>query len=178
MRAFTYRHLHFLYSLKSQTKAYLCTFLGNLPWLLQHIGPFLTCMGPSAVQLLSLTLVIPDCRFVSPLKHRPGLHMLPAHLNTCSRHPLFSSTLSFFFCASVTLVIFFPFVLRFADVFGNLKVRKRLDLKPSSPDALYALERFSPNWIKAIMWVTEELYKHCFNGCSYSAVGQWLKFFW
>lgn len=104
--------------------------------------------------------------------------MLPVRLNTCSRHPPFRPTLSFFYFAFVTLVISIPFVLRFADVFANLKVRKRLDLKCSSPDALCALAWFSPNLIKAIMRVREELYKHCFNRCSYSAVTQWKNFFW
>lgn len=175
MWAFTYRHLHFLYSLKNQTKAYLCTVLGNLPS--STLGPFLTCTGNFTVQLLSIT---------RPTSQQPACVTPQAH----ARPPRAASTFKYtqpapcsgLHCLSSFVpelhLSFFPFVLCFADVFGNLKVRKRLDLKPSSPDALYALARFSPNWIKAIMWVREELYKHCFNRCSYSSVGQWKNFSW
>lgn len=175
MWAFTYRHLHFLYSLRSQTKAYLCPLLGNLPWSFQGLFNLHEPLHCPTLASTTCASQLPVC--VSPQRPAPGFLVLPARLNSCSLHPPFRPTLSFFHFACYTCH-FPPFVLCFADVFRNQTVRKRLDLKCSPPEAFYALAWFSPNWIKAIMRVREELYKHCFNRCSYSAVRQWKNVSW
>lgn len=73
MGAFTYRHLHFLYSLKSQTKAYLCTVLGNLPWSFQDIWGLFNLHEP----LHCPTLVSNTWRTLNTLCHPSKAHTSP-----------------------------------------------------------------------------------------------------
>lgn len=74
MLAFTLQTSTFPYSLKSQTKAYLCKVLGNLPWSVQHIGACLTFTR--APQLSN-----------SSLQHLWPLRSPPASPSTCQRQP-------------------------------------------------------------------------------------------
>lgn len=157
MSAFTYRHLHF-HSLRSQTKAYLCEVLGNLPSSFQHIG---ACLTFTRAPLLSN----------SRLQHLWPLNSLSVSPSTCQRQPATDcqhiripaagfgvSVHCLRKCPSLTVPLF---RWRFFDALGNLTVHTGLHLKQSSPDAviqnifqlpaLYALTRYSSNAIKAIM---------------------------
>lgn len=78
----------FPYSLKSQTKAYLCEVLGNLPSSFQHIGACLTFTWAPPLSKSCLQHLWPlNSLSVSPSTRQRQLGpVLPARWSTCSRH--------------------------------------------------------------------------------------------
>lgn len=175
--AFTYRHTDIDISLQSaaftqwsQTKAYLCKGLGNLPSSFQHIGSCLTfTWAPLPSQLPSPTPVASQqsvCVTLHP--PAPARRGLPTHSNTCSPARWFwrERALSEKMPLACHTVVTLAFLWRAWKADSAYWVTFEADLPDAviqnifQLPALHALTRYNSNAIKEIMKVRQEFYKH------------------